>query len=72
MASEAEGYVQPYSPCTLIMPDGTAKRRGSVRTGKLMTVKAALAALAEQQGRLLGFDQTTHIEAERIAVVIDR
>lgn len=49
MASEADGYVQPYSPCTLIMPDGKVTRRKSVRTVKLMTVKAALAALAGQQ-----------------------
>lgn len=49
MANDAEGYVTPYSPCTLILPDGTVTRRGSVRTGKLMTVEAALAALAGQK-----------------------
>jgi hypothetical protein len=44
---------------------------GEVADGNLSAIDR-LQKLIEQQGRLLGFDQTTHIEAERIAVVIDR
>ena len=48
-ASDSTGdYVQPYSPCVLILPDGRVTRGKSVRTRKLMTVDAALAALAGQ------------------------
>lgn len=44
---------------------------GQVADGNLQAIDR-LQKLIEQQGRLLGFDQSTHIEAERIAVVIDR
>lgn len=44
---------------------------GQVADGNLAAIDR-LQKLIEQQGRLLGFDQSTHIEAERIAVVIDR
>lgn len=44
---------------------------GEVADGNLPAIDR-LQKLIEQQGRLLGFDVSTHIEAERIAVVIDR
>ena len=44
---------------------------GEVADGNLQAIDR-LQKLIEQQGRLLGFDQTVHLEAERIAVVLDR
>lgn len=44
---------------------------GEVADGNLSAIDR-LQKLIEQQGRLLGFEQGAHIEAERIAVVIDR
>jgi hypothetical protein len=44
---------------------------GEVAGGNLAAIDR-LQKLIEQQGRLLGFDQSVHIDAERIAVVIDR
>lgn len=44
---------------------------GEVADGNLAAIDR-LQKLIEQQGRLLGFDQSVHIEAERIAVVLDR
>ena len=42
----AEGeYVSPYSPCTLIMPDGKVARNKSVRTIRLMPADRAVTAL---------------------------
>lgn len=36
---------QPYSPCTLIMPDGTQHPNKSVRSIRLMPVAQAVEAL---------------------------
>ena len=44
---------------------------GEVADGNLQAIDR-LQKLIEQQGRLLGFDQTVRLEAERIAVVLDR
>lgn len=44
---------------------------GEVADGNLQAIDR-LQKLIEQQGRLLGFDHSEHIEAQRIAVVIDR
>lgn len=44
---------------------------GEVADGNLAAIDR-LQKLIEQQGRLMGFDQSVHLEAERIAVVIDR
>jgi len=48
-ADGADGYVQPYSPCAAITPDGKVARNRSVRTTKLMTVDQALGALRSGQ-----------------------
>ena len=45
---------------------------GEVATNGNLQAIDRLQKLIEQQGRLLGFDQTVHLEAERIAVVLDR
>lgn len=44
---------------------------GDVANGNLAAIDR-LQKLIEQQGKLLGFDQSMHIEAERISVVLDR
>jgi hypothetical protein len=44
---------------------------GKVADGDLAAI-GTLQKLIEQQGRLMGFDQSLHIEAERISVVLDR
>lgn len=44
---------------------------GEVADGNLQAIDR-LQKLIEQQGRLLGFDQTLHFEAERVAIVLDR
>jgi len=44
---------------------------GDVADGNLQAIDR-LQKLIEQQGKLMGFEQSTHIDAERIAIVIDR
>lgn len=42
-----------------------------VADGNLQAIDR-LQKLIDQQGRLMGFDPSTHIEAERISIVLDR
>lgn len=44
---------------------------GDVAGGNLAAIDR-LQKLIDQQGRLLGFDQSMHIDAERISIVLDR